>query len=113
MGSLPPLAPDAQAIDRGCDDEDQEIQSEGSQGVLQGLKRRTNGQDDIDDAEWHPPDEEQDERVNQSERDGCVGGDSMGVEEIEVTMRPVFDGTVANRHRQPYEQVYRCQGNSG
>src|ERR1700733_6885376 len=112
MGSLPPLAPDAQAIKRGDDDDDQEIESDGAKGVLQGLKRRTNGEEDIDDAKGNTVHEEEDEWMNQSERDGCIGSDSMGVKEIEVTVRPIFDRTVANCHRQPDQQVHRCKGNS-
>jgi hypothetical protein len=99
MRALPPLSPDAQAIQRGYDDKDEEIKSYCAERILHRLERRPDWKEDIEQAKVNPPYKEKNNRVNQRERNGCVCRDPVGVEEIEVAVRPVFHWTVAHRHR--------------
>src|SRR5579862_6789514 len=98
MCALPPLSSDTQAIHRGYNDDGQEIKSNCPERILDRLQGRSDREENIQESKVDTPHEEKNDGMNQRERNRRVGSNSVSVEDIDVTVRPVLYGTVSNRH---------------
>ena len=102
---LPETAAEADA-EIGCDDHESEgVQGNGAECVFEGLLRRTEGIENVKQAEAGRLVEEQDERMDDGEEKREVAGPVVQGEIIEAVMRPGADGAIAEGHHDAEEHV--------
>src|SRR5690242_17145398 len=105
MEELPEMASELDAVERSDDDNDEEIESGGANGVFEGLKRRPYGKGNVGEAEGGAVVEEQRKRMERGESEGGIAGPAMNAKNVEAAVRPVAHGAVASENHQADEDV--------
>ena len=95
------------------DDKCQQVESDGADGVVEGLGRRMYRVNEIEDEEAWIFVKEQNQRMKNGNGKGNVPGPVMESEVVESMMRPEAMGAVAEGHKQPEEDVERDGADGG
>lgn len=102
---FPEMAPEVDAVKRSDDDDNEEIESGGAEGVFKRLKRRPYGEGDVHDAEGGAVVEKQRERMERGKGKSGVARPAMNAKNVEAAVRPVTDRAVASKNHQADEDV--------
>jgi len=96
---------EACAEQRGDEDQDEDVERDGSGEVDERLQRRGDGPEDVVKAEVGAGDEKQHEGMGEGEGDGEVSRPLMEREDVDVAVGPVADGAVAEGHQHAEEEI--------
>lgn len=107
---LPEMAAEADAEVGSDDHKSDDVQGDSAEGVFEGLLRRADGIEDVNEAELRRLVEEQDERMDEGEEKGEVAGPIVQGEIIEAVMRPGADRAVAEGHHDAEKHIERDEG---
>ena len=105
MKELPEMASQLDAIEGSDDDDDEEIESGGADGVFERLKGGPEGEGDIEEAEGGATVQKQRKRMEYGEGECGIAGPAMNAKNVEAAVRPVADGAVASENHQADEDV--------
>src|SRR5713226_1183472 len=83
------------------------VERDGADGVFEGLAGRVDGVEEIEDAEFRGFVEEKNDGMEDGEGEGDVAGEVVQAEIVEVAVRPLADGAVAEGHQGAEEHVER------
>jgi len=106
---LPEMATQSDAHVRSDDDESDEIEGDGADGVIEWLRGGMDGVEKIEDAEAGIFIEEQNHRVKDSHRQRDVAGPVVKAEIVEAVMWPGAVGAVSKGHQEAKKHV-QCNG---
>ena len=95
------------------DDEGEEVEGDGADGVFERLFGGVDGIEDVEDAEFWGFVEEERERVKNGDGQGDVAGPVVEAEIVEAVMRPVAHGAVAEGHHDAEKDVEGDGGDCG
>ena len=102
---FPEAATEANAEIRRDDDDGDYVKGYGADGVFEGLAGGVDGVEEIADAELRGFVEEKNDGMEDGEGEGGVAGEVVQAEIVEVAMRPLADGAVAEGHQGAEEHV--------
>ena len=113
MEGLPKMAAKTKAHVGSDDDKGEQVQSNGADGVIEGLGRGMYRVDEVEDAEGRIFVQEEDGRVKDRKREDEVAGQVVKAKIIEAAVRPGAVRTVAKGHEQSQEHVQGDGADSG
>ena len=102
---FPESAAEADAEVGSGDDDGNNVERDGADGVLEWLAGGMDGVKEIEDSELRRFIEEKNDGMKDGEGESDVAGDVVQAEIIESAMRPLADGAVAKDHERAEEHV--------
>jgi len=102
---FPEAAAEADAEIGRDDDDGDYVEGYGADGVFEGLAGGVDGVEEIADAELRGFVEEENDGMDDGKGEGDVAGEVVQAEIVEVAVRPLADGAVAESHQGAEEHV--------
>jgi len=110
---LPKTAPETDAQVRSDNDKCKQVESDGADGVIEGLAGRMHRVNDIKNEQARIFVKEQNQRMKNGNGEGSVPRPVVKPEIVESMMRPRAMGAVAEGHEQAKERVERDGADGG
>ena len=105
MEKFPEVASELDAVEGSDDDDDEQIERGGADGVFKRLKRRPHGKSNIHEAERRARVQKQRKRMEACEGERGVTGPAMNAKNVEAPVRPVAHRAIASKNHQADEDV--------
>ena len=110
---LPKMAVETEAHVGSDDHKGEQVESNGADGVIEGLAGRMGGVEKVEEAKGGIFVQEEDGRVKDGKGEGEVAGQVVKAKIIEAAVRPGAVRAVAEGHKQSQEHVQRDGADSG
>lgn len=102
---FPEMASKLNAVKRSDDDDDEEIEGAGADGVFERLKRGPHWERNVHEAERGAAIQKEGKRMEHGEGEGGVAGPAMNTKNVKAAMRPAAHGAVASENHEADQDV--------